>query len=79
MMVLNFGTVPYHLQIPTIGQMGWVLASKEIFKHSTGHHALTDARKPFPSQWWNDETMAMMMSMGKQDYFMEKERSTNRN
>ena len=29
MMVLNFGTVPYHLQIPTIGQMGWVLVSKE--------------------------------------------------
>ena len=76
-MVLNFGTVPYHLQIPTIGQMGWVLVSKE---YSSAQLAtmLTDTHKPFTSQWWNDETMAMMMSMGKQDYFIEKERSTNR-
>ena len=77
MMVLNFGTVPYHLQIPTIGQMGWVLVSKE-YSSTQLATALRDARKPFTSQWWNDETMAMMMSMGKQDYFMEKERSTNR-
>ena len=78
MMVLNFGTVPYHLQIPTIGQMGWVLVSKE-YSSTQLATALRDARKPFTSQWWNDETMAMMMSMGKQDYFMEKERSINRN
>ena len=77
MMVLNFGTVPYHLQIPTIGQMGWVLVSKE-YSSTQLATALRDARKPFTSQWWNDETMAMMMSMGKQDYFIEKERSTNR-
>ena len=76
-MVLNFGTVPYHLQIPTIGQMGWVLVSKE-YSSTQLATALRDARKPFTSQWWNDETMAMMMSMGKQDYFIEKERSTNR-
>jgi spermidine synthase len=78
MMVLNYGTVPYHLQIPTIGQMGWVLVSKE-YSSTQLATALRDARKPFTSQWWNDETMAMMMSMGKQDYFMEKERSINRN
>ena len=78
MMVLNFGTVPYHLQIPTIGQMGWVLVSKE-YSSTQLATALRDARKPFTSQWWNDETMAMMMSMGKQDYFMEKDRSINRN
>ena len=77
MMVLNFGTVPYHLQIPTIGQMGWVLVSKE-YSSTQLATALRDARKPFTSQWWNDETMAMMMSMGKQNYFMEKERSINR-
>ena len=76
-MVLNFGTVPYHLQIPTIGQMGWVLVSKE-YSSTQLATVLTDAHKPFTSQWWNDETMAMMMSMGKQDYFIEKERSTNR-
>jgi len=77
MMVLNFGTVPYHLQIPTIGQMGWVLVSKEYSSIQLAT-ILTDVHKPFPSQWWNEETMAMMISMGKQDYFMEKERSTNR-
>ena len=77
MTLLNYGTVPYHLQIPTIGQMGWVLVSKE-YSSTQLATALRDARKPFTSQWWNDETMAMMMSMGKQDYFIEKERSTNR-
>ena len=74
---LNYGTVPYHLQIPTIGQMGWVLVSKE-YSSTQLATLLRDARKPFTSQWWNDETMAMMMSMGKQDYFLEKERSINR-
>ena len=78
MTLLNYGTVPYHLQIPTIGQMGWVLVSKE-YSSTQLATALRDARKPFTSQWWNDETMAMMMSMGKQDYFMEKDRSINRN
>ena len=74
---LNYGTVPYHLQIPTIGQMGWVLVSKE-YSSTQLATLLRDARKPFTSQWWNDETMAMMMSMGKQDYFIEKERSINK-
>ena len=78
MTLLNYGTVPYHLQIPTIGQMGWVLVSKE-YSSTQLATALRDARKPFTSQWWNDETMALMMSMGKQDYFMEKDRSINRN
>ncbi len=75
---LNYGTVPYHLQIPTIGQMGWVLVSKGL---STAQltHALKSSHKSFDSRWWNDDAMAMMMSMGKQAYFMEKERSINRN
>ena len=75
---LNYGTVPYHLQIPTIGQMGWVLVSKGL---STAQltHALKSSYKSFDSRWWNDDAMAMMMSMGKQAYFMGKERSINRN
>jgi len=77
MTVLNLGTVPYHLQIPTIGQIGWVLVSKELSSAQLAT-ALKDSHKSFTSQWWNDETMAMMMSMGKQNYFMEKERSINR-
>ena len=73
---LNCGVVPYHLQIPTLGQIGWVLVSKNL---STKQLAsiLKKSNNPFASQWWNDDVMAMMMSMGKQEYFLEKQRFIN--
>ena len=73
---LNCGVVPYHLQIPTLGQIGWVLVSKNLSSEQLAS-ILKKSNKPFASQWWNDEVMAMMMSMGKQEYFLEKQRFIN--
>ena len=75
---LNYGVVPYHLQIPTLGQIGWVLVSKKLSSEQLAS-ILKESRKTFASQWWNDDVMAMMMAMGKQEYFLEKERLINRN
>ena len=73
---LNCGVVPYHLQIPTLGQIGWVLVSKNLSSEQLAS-ILKKSNKPFASQWWNDDVMAMMMSMGKQEYFLEKQRFIN--
>ncbi len=73
---LNCGVVPYHLQIPTLGQIGWVLVSKNLSSEQLAS-TLKKSNNPFASQWWNDDVMAMMMSMGKQEYFLEKQRFIN--
>ena len=74
----NYGVVPYHLHIPTLGQIGWVLVSKNLSSEQLAS-VLKKSNKPFASRWWNDDVMAMMMSMGKQEYFLEKQRLISRN
>lgn len=61
-------TLPLHNQIPTLGEWGWVIGSKDI-DHSIMKQLLTE--KPFKDKnckWLNQDAMHMITSFGK-DFF----------
>ncbi|MDW3197020.1 MAG: hypothetical protein R8G66_31875 [Cytophagales bacterium] len=59
-------TVNYHNQVPTIGQWGWIIASKEDREL---HQKLENTGTNVTTRWWNREAMQMMLSFGKSGYF----------
>ena len=59
-------TVNYHNQVPTIGQWGWVIASKEDLEL---RNKLENTATDVTTRWWNREAMQMMLSFGKSGYF----------
>lgn len=58
----GFNTVPYHNQILTLGEWGWVLGSKDyVFEEEIREKEFNVK----PVKWINKEAMRMMLSFGK--------------
>lgn len=62
----GLNTINYHNQVPTIGQWGWVISSKES---GDLKNRLENTTTKVTTRWWNREAMQMMLSFGKSGYF----------
>lgn len=73
----NFGTVPIHNQILTMGEWGWVIGSKHLDVRQL-KKALRSLRfKDIKTQWINQEAMMLMTSFGKPNVFRGKKAEVN--
>jgi len=59
----GFNTLPYHAQVPTIGEWSWVLASK------TRIPDIDLQNMQVQTKWLDQDAMNMMLAFGKMDYF----------
>ena len=60
----GFFILPYHCQIPTIGQWSWVIGSKTQDRAAM-KLALSNAEEKVETTWWSPEAMQMMLAFGK--------------
>jgi spermidine synthase len=66
---LAYEVLPYHTQVPTMGQLSWILASKSMTQNEM-RNKLLDLPKNTQGIWWNQQAMKMMLAFGKTDYFI---------
>jgi predicted membrane-bound spermidine synthase len=65
---LGYAVLPYHAQVPTKGELSWILASQSMSSEEM-KRKLLDIPEDAKGIWWNKEAMKMMLSFGKIDYF----------
>jgi len=73
----GFETQPLHNQVPSLGEWGWVLSSKSPSSRSLKERLL-GTPPDVPTVWWNKEATAMMLSFGKQGFFLNSQVDVNR-
>ncbi|MEQ8549239.1 MAG: hypothetical protein RIC03_15115 [Cyclobacteriaceae bacterium] len=66
---LSYEVLPYHTQVPTMGQVSWMLASKSMTQGEM-RKKLLDLPENIQGIWWNQQAMKMMLAFGKTDYFI---------
>jgi spermidine synthase len=72
MQAAGFGTTKIHNQVLTLGEWGWVIASKNL-KDNQLKKALRKLEfKHIKTKWMNNESMLLMTSFGKDAYFKSK-------
>lgn len=64
--------LPYHAQIPSLGEWSWILGSKKYTPKEISKY-LNQIDQRSETTWWDQEAMKMMMSFGKSGYFEENE------
>ena len=64
----GLNTIPYHTQIPTIGQSSWIVASKTATQEEMISNLKT-INLTVETQWFNQDAMNMMRSFGEKSYF----------
>ncbi len=72
----GFDILPYHAQIPTLGQWSWIIGSKQISRREM-IETLKNIDVKTPTRWWNQGAMDMMLAFGKLTYFGEKSTRTS--
>ncbi len=65
---LGMTHLPYHTQLPTMGQSSWVMATKSQSKKEVVSQ-LRQLQNPVNTKWFNQEAMHLMLSFGKMNYF----------
>ncbi|MEM9324354.1 MAG: hypothetical protein AAGA85_01805 [Bacteroidota bacterium] len=73
----GFATVPFHNQVPSLGQWSWVLAGRG-YSQKDLEEQLSAVKPQVPTVWWNQEAMWMMMSFGKTSFFHDRKVAVNR-
>jgi len=61
----NYHTLSMHNQVLTLGEWGWILASKHLPTHSMKSQLLHHTKFPISSKWLNEEAVQMLLSFGK--------------
>ena len=61
----GFSTLPFHNQVVTMGEWGWVIGSKSLNKKEMKKKILAFQFKEINTKWINNEAMRMMLSFGK--------------
>jgi len=64
----GFSLLNYHTQVPTLGEMSWVLCNRHQAS-DTVKAQLMNVIPKVKTIWWNQEAMQMMLSYGKAEYF----------
>ena len=67
MVEAGFSVLPYHNQIPTMGEWGWVLAvaEGEMSPPQLKHRLLQRPLPPIPTKFLNDDVIVAMVHFGK--------------
>lgn len=63
----GFHTLKYHTQVPSMGEVSWIIASKK-YSELEMKEKLRVAEPTVPTKWWSNGAMNMMLSFGKEGY-----------